>query len=150
MPLDATLLSRANPLPPPPVARAASQYRAVSLEARVAAASPHGLILLLLERLGLLLAEALAPACGAARRLHAIERALAIVDGLDSTLDDARGGEAAQRLHAVYDLLRQQLRASDPAALALARDSCAALTDAWRAIGAPAPLSPGPRPAPPG
>lgn len=148
MPLDASLLLHpARPAAPPP-ARAASQYRAVSLEARVAAASPHGLILLLLERLGLLIAEALSEAAGPARRLRAIERALAIVDGLDSTLDDARGGEVARTLHAAYDLVRQQLRSADPAALAVARDSCAALTAAWRAIGAPAALSP--RPAPPG
>jgi flagellar protein FliS len=152
MPLDALLLARsARPgaaPPPPPAARAASQYRAISLEARVAAASPHGLILLLYERLDRLLAEALAPATAPGRRLHAIEHALAIVDGLDSTLDDARGGDVAQSLHAAYALARAQLRQGDAASLAAARQSCAALMDAWRAIGTPAVSDPRASPAP--
>jgi flagellar protein FliS len=119
-----------------PHARAIADYGRVSIEARVASASPHGLVLLLTERLGLLAREARAAAEAGdiARRARATDRALAIVDGLDSTLDDARGGEVAQSLHALYALLRQRLMVGRADALEEAEAAATELARAWRRI----------------
>jgi flagellar protein FliS len=120
--------------------QALREYRTVSLEARVASASPHALVLMLFERLlfSFREAQAAATAGDAARRLRATERALALVDGLDATLDDARGGEVAQSLHAVYALLHNRLGDGSAEALGEAVLAVEALTDAWRQI-TPAP-----------
>lgn len=131
------LAARRAPLPAAPSpALAARQYRAVGLEARVASASPHELVLLLYERLALLLGEARAAVGQPARRLHALERAMAIVDGLDTTLDDARGGEVAGALHAAYAMLKGRLADGGEAALTEAIRATDELAEAWRAIGA--------------
>ncbi len=120
---------------PPPQA-ALRQYRSVSLEARVAAASPHELVLMLFERLCHLLRDARAAgAADPARRLRASERALAIVDGLDSTLDDSRGGEVARSLHSAYASLRDRITEGNAAALSEAIRAADELAAAWRAIG---------------
>lgn len=128
----------ARQVPPPvagSVALAARQYRAVSLEARVASASPHELVLLLFERLSLLLNEALGAAAQPARRFHALERAMAIVDGLDTTLDDARGGDVARALHTAYAMLKARLADGGEAALREAISATDDLSSAWRSIG---------------
>ena len=116
--------------------RALQNYGRVSLEARVATASPHELVLMLYRRLVALLREARdgAEAKDPARRLKATERALAIVEGLDATLDDVRGGSVSDGLHQVYDLLRLRLLAGDAAGLGEALDSTLAIADAWGAI----------------
>ena len=116
--------------------RALQNYGRVSLEARVATASPHELVLMLYRRLAALLREARdgAEAKDPARRLKATERALAIVEGLDATLDDVRGGSVSDGLHQVYDLLRLRLLAGDAAGLGEALDSTLAIADAWGAI----------------
>lgn len=116
------------------------EYRAVDLEARVAAASPHQLILMLFDRLVVQLrsAHVAATAGDRARRLLAIEKALALVDGLDMTLDDARGGDVAASLHAAYRLIRDRLRDGGADPLADAGRMATSLADAWRAI-APVP-----------
>ncbi|MCS6987324.1 MAG: flagellar protein FliS [Sphingomonadaceae bacterium] len=114
---------------------AARQYRTIGIEARVASASPHELVLLLFERLQLLLREARAAHQDAARRCQAIERAIAIVNGLDTTLDDSRGGEVAALLHRVYAILKERLADGSEPALADAQAMADELTAAWRAIG---------------
>lgn len=116
--------------------RALQNYGRVSLEARVATASPHELILLLYRRLAALLREARdgAEARDPARRLKATERALAIVEGLDATLDHERGGSVAQGLHQVYDLLRARLLAGDATGLGEALASTDAIAEAWGAV----------------
>ncbi len=130
------LAARQVPLPATgSVALAARQYRAVSLEARVASASPHELVLLLFERLALLLNEARGAAAQPARRLHALERAMAIVDGLDTTLDDARGGDVARALHTAYAMLKARLADGGEAALEEAIRATDELASAWRSIG---------------
>jgi flagellar protein FliS len=117
-------------------AGAIGRYRSLDVEARVAAATPHGLVLMLFERLVQLVGEAR----GAARRgdrvarCRAIERALALVDGLDTTLDEARGGKVAATLHQAYAVLRGLLADGSEPALAEAAAMADALTDAWRRI----------------
>jgi flagellar protein FliS len=115
------------------------QYRSVTLEARVAAASPHELVMMLFERLILLLQDACEATrtAEAARRMRATERALAIVDGLDSSLDRARGGDVASALAAAYAMLRAQLMDGSAAALSAAAFAAQEIASAWRAIGRP-------------
>lgn len=132
-------------LTPPPAAAAlaAAQTRSalagygrVSLEARVASASPHQLVAMLYQRLSALLREACEAARlgNSARRLRATERALAIVDGLDATLDLDRGGGVAAALRKVYALLRERLLAGEAKGLAEALDSVDAIGSAWAEI----------------
>jgi flagellar protein FliS len=115
---------------------ALGSYGRVALEARVQGASPHALVLLLFERLAQLLrrARAAAAAGDSAGRLMATERAIAIVEGLDATLDDDRGGDIAARLHEVYALLGERILLATPEALGEAADCVATLADAWRTI----------------
>ena len=133
-------------LAPPPAAAAlaAAQTRSalagygrVSLEARVASASPHQLVAMLYQRLSALLREACEAARlgNSARRLRATERALAIVDGLDATLDLDRGGGVAVALRQVYALLRDRLLAGEAQGLRQALESVEAIGDAWSQIG---------------
>lgn len=132
-----TALHRPLPAAPAIAPRQALQnYGRVSLEARVATASPHELILMLYRRLSALLREARdgAEARDPARRLKATERAIAIVEGLDATLDSERGGTVADGLHQVYDLLRARLLAGEAAGLGEALASVDAIADAWGAI----------------
>jgi flagellar protein FliS len=128
----------ATDLAPPPARPAAARaaYGRVALETRVAAASPHGLVALLYDRLARLLAEAHAgaEAGDSARRLAATERAIAIVEGLDATLDHSRGGSVAAALADVYALVRARLLAGAAPGLAEAEASIRAIGEAWAAI----------------
>lgn len=136
--LTAEATAARAPLPIAHLGRAArSAYGQVALETRVAAASPHGLVALLYERLARLTRDALDAARSAdtARRLAVTERALAIVEGLDATLDHGRGGSVAVALSDVYALIRARLLAGDPAGLEQAAEAAAAIGDAWRRIG---------------
>ncbi len=129
-----------TPPPPSPQPAGLSSYRRVDLESRVAAASPHMLVLMLFERLQLLLREARAATArhDTVGRCRAFEKALALVDGLDTTLDDARGGEVARTLHRTYAVLRDLIADGSDAALGEAAHMADALADAWRRIGPPA------------
>lgn len=111
-------------------------YRAVSLEARVAAADPHTLVMMLYERLTVLVRAAHNAALGNdnSARLRATGQALAIVDSLDTTLDLVRGGAAARHLHDVYLMLRDRLLAGEAEGLGQAVESATAITGAWRQI----------------
>ena len=132
----------AHPFPPPspaaaaPSAAALSAYGQASLAARIESASPHALVQMLYDRLLLLVREshAAARANEPARRLRATARAIAILDGLDITLDRTRGGEVAESLHALYALLSDRLLAGRPEGLAEAEEAISAVGSAWRAI----------------
>jgi flagellar protein FliS len=119
--------------------QALQNYGRVSLEARIATATPHTLVLMLYRRLATLLREARdgAELKDPVRRLKATERALSIVEGLDATLDTERGGTVAQGLHQVYDLLRARLLSGDAAGLGEALASTEAIADAWATIAPP-------------
>lgn len=129
-------LTQRRPITQPILPAALREYRSVDLDARVAAATPHALILMLFERLAahLKAAEAAASQQQPAQRLLATEKALAIVDGLDMSLDQSRGGDVARSLHASYGLLRARLTDGRAPALAEARTMAEALGDAWRQI----------------
>ncbi|MCG2840756.1 flagellar protein FliS [Sandaracinobacter sp. RS1-74] len=122
--------------PTPLQRQALAGYGTVSLDAKVATASPHELVRMLYRRLTALLREArdAAEAGDTARRLKATERALAIVEGLDATLDMERGGSVAESLHRVYELLLARLLAGDAASLDEALTSTQAIADAWAGI----------------
>jgi len=126
-----------RPGAPASAPEALSRYRQLDLEAKVAAASPHGLVLMLFERLQQLLREAeLALERGdRVARCRAFEKALAIVDGLETTLDSERGGEVAATLRRTYGLLRDRIVSGRRETLAEAREIADALADAWRRIG---------------
>ncbi|MGL6043129.1 MAG: flagellar export chaperone FliS [Sandaracinobacteroides sp.] len=127
----------ARPMGPAAARTALAGYGRVSLEARVAGASPHQLVALLFGRLAQQLreAEAAAGLGDTPRRLRATERALGIVDGLDVTLDNARGGTVADALHQIYALLRARLLAGERAGLSEAIGSVEAIGAAWAQIG---------------
>jgi flagellar protein FliS len=137
-------VAAATPAPPGPEPAAAgapppqalARYRSVDLESRVASASPHMLVLMLFERLQRQLQEARSARIRDDRvaRCRAIERALALVDGLDTTLDDRRGGSVAASLHASYALIRARIVDGSPVALEDAEAMVASLADAWRRI----------------
>lgn len=116
--------------------RALAGYGRVTLEARVAGADPHELIVLLYQRLTGLLRDArdAATAGDILGRLKAAERALVIIDGLDATLDMKRGGSVAASLHMVYELLRARVLSTDADDLDQALNSASEIATAWKAI----------------
>lgn len=113
--------------------QAMAGYAAVSLEARVASANPHELVMMLYRGLVARLREAHAAARqdNALGRLKASERALVIVEGLAATLDSQRGGSVAESLEMVYELIRARILAGDEQALADALSSAEAIAEAW-------------------
>ncbi|WP_199554960.1 flagellar export chaperone FliS [Sandaracinobacteroides hominis] len=136
--MPATLAAERPDARPVAAAAALAGYGRVSLEARVAGASPHQLVAMLYQRLAQLLreAEAALRLGDVGRRLRATEKALAIVDGLDGTLDEERGGSVATALRQVYELLRARLLAGSEAGLAEARVAVEEIGGAWAGIGA--------------
>ena len=108
-------------------------YGLIALDARVAGASPHQLVAMLYQRLESLLRDAHEAARfgNSARRLRATERALTIVEGLDTTLDTARGGDVARALHDVYGLLRSRLLDGRADGLGEALASVGEIRAAW-------------------
>ena len=112
---------------------ALQSYGRIALDARVAGASPHQLVAMLYQRLESLMREAHEAARfgNSARRLRATERALTIVDGLDTTLDMKRGGDVARALHEVYGLLRSRLLDGRAEGLGEAVTSVGEIRAAW-------------------
>jgi flagellar protein FliS len=132
-------LARPNASPASPMRAAMQSYGRVSVEARVSGATPHQLVAMLYQRLAALLREAhdAARLGNSARRLRATERALGIVDGLDTTLDLERGGSVAVALQQVYALLRTRLVEGTPQGLSEALHSVEEIGAAWAEISAP-------------
>lgn len=126
----------------PPSLRAANVYGAVAATSSVDGASPHRLIELLFDGLQ----QSLNAAQGAMTRNDVcakgiqIQRALRFLEeGLKGGLDDARGGELAARLRALYDycidrLTHANLR-NDAAALVEVASLVAPVAQSWKAIG---------------
>lgn len=75
-----------------------------------------------------------------AARAHAISRALAIVNELQSTLDLGKGGDLAAELDRLYDFVQDRLlsatRDRDAGAVADAKRVLNALAEGWRALAA--------------
>ncbi|MBD0786796.1 flagellar export chaperone FliS [Vibrio sp. Y2-5] len=86
-------------------------YQQVDLNAQAAAATPHQLVVMLIdglldevERIRGHLAEGRLAAKGAA-----ISKCMNILIGLDSALDIENGGELAENLHQLYDFCQIEL-----------------------------------------
>jgi len=122
--------------------KAMKQYQQVSLEARVAEASPHGLIQLLMQG-GL---ERLAQARGAiergqlAERGELISKAIGIVGGLREALNPEAGGELALNLDSLYSYMTERLleanRNGDAAILDEVSGLLREVKSGWDAIAA--------------
>ena len=125
-----------------PAALAGRRYRDADLSQRIAAATPHELVVMLYNGGSDALAAAAraTAADDAAGRVAGATRALRILDALDAALDHGRGGAVARALTAAY----AQVRAVTIAANYERRDelfSAAAaqlanLGRGWSAIGA--------------
>jgi flagellar protein FliS len=123
---------------------ALNAYRNVGAHAGVAAASPHGLIVMLLD--GALMQISTAKGHLARNDVGArgecISRAIAIIDTLRASLDQKTGGEIAANLDALYDYMNRRLLAANVEARADRLDEVAALLGeiklAWDAIPAEA------------
>lgn len=119
----------------------AAAYRQVGVVTGVAAATPHQLVLMLLDSFD----DAVVQAQGAIRdaalpaKCRAIDRAVRIIDeGLKANLNLAEGGTLAEQLRALYGyvsvrLLHANLH-NDGAALDECRRLIRPLRDAWAAI----------------
>lgn len=87
-------------------------YTLVGIETGVMAASPHKLILMLID--GALLALAMAGQAMQEKKValkgEEISRAIEIIaNGLKASLDKQAGGELAERMDALYDYMCQRL-----------------------------------------
>jgi flagellar protein FliS len=86
-------------------------YQSVANHGRVAAANPHGLILMLMDGA----VERIARARGCienkdfAGKAHLLHRAVAIIDELRTSLDTKNGGSLAGKLHELYDYMCREL-----------------------------------------
>lgn len=121
-------------------AAAAAHYRDIDLAARVASASPHQLVTMLLDGLRASLtgaAQAL-EARQPAQRMRTVTRSLAILDALEASLDFGSGGKVARTFATLYGELRALVVAgnaeSRPELFSAAADRVGTLSGAWREI----------------
>lgn len=119
----------------------ARSYKTVDLSSRVEGASPHRLVGILFDELGKAL-EAMAAAMKRrdfTQRGARQARALAILHGLEASLDHERGGDLARDLAIVYAEARRLVldgaRTNDPEPVVKARDMVAEIASAWAEIG---------------
>lgn len=127
----------------PPFGRAQASYQDVGLASRVEGASPHQLIALLFEE-ALVALDAMVAAAGrrdTARIASSQARAMAIVGGLQASLDMERGGELARNLADVYReasrLILTAGKSGDALFAGQARTMLAEIASAWTSIGRP-------------
>jgi flagellar protein FliS len=120
----------------------ANAYAKVGLETGVVAASPHKLILMLLE--GAMTAIASAAVHMQAREIekkgNAISKAIMIIEnGMRASLDKSAGGEIATSLDSLYDYMGRRLMIAnlnnDPAILKEVHGLLADIKSAWDEIG---------------
>ena len=96
----------------PPNASKLAAYRSTSAHAGVAAADPHGLILMLMDGALERIATArglMSNGSGAAERAQLLHRAVAIIDELRNSLNLKAGGEVAANLDALYEYMCMRL-----------------------------------------
>jgi flagellar secretion chaperone FliS len=122
------------------VSIAAQRYHDMDLASRIDGASPHALVAMLYEELGVAL-DVMAHAAAtdrAASRIRAHERGSAILQRLETGLDPVRGGALARSLASIYRQMRARMiaaRSGDSAAIAELREGVTALAEAWRRVG---------------
>ena len=123
------------------MARARGRYQSVDVSTRVEGASPHQLVMVLFDEL-LRALEAMTAATSrgdVVQRLNRQGRVLALISGLETSLDFERGGEIAESLALVYREARRLTllggREADVAPLQQARAMLDEIASAWRVIG---------------
>ena len=123
------------------MARARGRYQSVDTSTRVEGASPHQLVMVLFDEL-LRSLDAMIAATSrgdAVQRLNRQGRVLAVLGGLDSSLDFDRGGEVAESLALIYREARrltlQGGREANLAPLQQARAMLGEISSAWQTIG---------------
>ena len=119
---------------------ARARYQTVDLTSRIEAATPHRLVSILLDELMKSL-DAMAACCRVsdfAQRGQRQSRALAILHGLQGSLDFEKGGDIAESLAAIYAQTRRQIlvagRDNDAETLVKAREMIAEIASAWEEI----------------
>lgn len=125
----------------------ARAYRQLNVSTSVEDASPHELIVMMFD--GALTRLSRAKGClehgDIEGRAQALDSVLAIVAGLQASLDQARGGALAENLDALYDYMQRRLfRAiadQDGVAIDEVADLLRTLKEAWSAIEADALVS---------
>lgn len=117
------------------------RYESVDLSSRIEGASAHGLVGILFEELIKAL-DAMAVACRRrdfSQRGARQARALAILAGLEASLDHTQGGDVAASLATIYCEARRltiaAAQANDPEPLLRAREMLAEIASAWQEIG---------------
>ena len=120
---------------------ARARYQSVDLASQIEGASPHRLVQILFEEL----TKAVDALDVAVRRSDYVQRgqrqarALAILNGLETSLDFERGGEIAAGLARIYREARRLIilacKDNDPAPLDRAREMLGEIASAWEAIG---------------
>jgi flagellar secretion chaperone FliS len=90
---------------------ALNQYQRMGVQAQVTDASPHALVQMLLDgALARIAAARGAMAAGeTARKGDLIGRAIDMVEGLRTGLDQSRGGDLARNLGALYEYMARRL-----------------------------------------
>lgn len=119
---------------------ASASYKSVDLVSRIEGASPHQLVQVMYEEL----LKALDAMAVAARRNDFTQRgerqsrALAILTGLETSLDFEKGGEIATGLVAIYREARRLViaagRENDANRIQQARDMLYEISSAWDAL----------------
>ena len=118
-----------------------AQYQSVDLSSRLEGATPHQLVQVMYEELLKALdAMAFATARGDyVQRGQRQAKALAILTGLETSLDFDKGGSIAVDLVTIYREARRLIiaagRESDAALVTRARDILSEIASAWDAIG---------------
>ncbi len=122
---------------------AKASYQSVDLASRIEGASPHQLVQVMYEEL-LKALDAMAVATrrgDLAQRNARQARALAILTGLETSLDFEKGGEIARGLVAIYREARRLLiaagRENDADKARQARDMLFEIASAWEALAQP-------------
>lgn len=118
--------------------KAAALYRQVDQSSRVEAASPHGLVSILLEE-ALDQIAAMEALMQRGRPAHEAQaRAQGIIHALEASLDHSLGGTTAALMARVYRetrrCLTQAITEIDPKWCRQARLTIAPIAEAWRAI----------------
>ncbi len=117
------------------------EYRKVGVQTGVENASPHKLIQMLLDGAveKVQLARGYAERQEIAKKGETVSWAMAIIDGLRSSLDMSRGGEVAANLDALYDYMLRRLTeanlANDVAMLDEVAKLLSEIRDGWNGIG---------------
>jgi flagellar protein FliS len=116
-------------------------YQQVNLDAQAASATPHQLVLMLIDGLldELVRIKGHISAKRLAEKGEGINKCMNILIGLDSALDMDNGGEVAANLHDLYDFVQTELfRASvnnDNARIETAEQIITTIREGWEGFG---------------